>query len=962
MSTTYTPGKLVKIRDREWVVQPSGDPDILLLKPLGGSEEETTGIYIPLEFAEDEPQEVIFPHPTSEDLGDFSRAKLLHDASRLSFRNGAGPFRCLAKLSFRPRSYQMVPLIMALRQEIVRLLIADDVGVGKTIEALLIMKEMLERRTVKRFAVICLPHLCDQWQQEIKDKIGIEAVVIRSNTQAKLDRENQGDVSVFERYPYQIISIDYIKTDQRARTFTALCPELIIVDEVHTCARPEGASDQQQKRFSLLHDIAQKENQHLIMLSATPHSGKAAQFASLLGLLKPEFETLDITTSDTGNSQRQSSRRKLARHFVQRRRSEVEKWMHEDTPFPTREPGEYNYDLTPEYNTLFDDVLTFVRNLISDNDSQKKVHYWTALGLLRGVMSSPAAGISMLKNRREKIITSDELSEFTSNPVLDSSEGFDSDLTPKELIENTDWSWRQIEQLKDFETRLESLSNPKADEKLLTTHTIVENWLEEGFNPVIFCRYISTASYVGEQLKALFAKSKSAKLRKTRIEIVTSEDPDELRRARINDMEDSELRVLIATDCLSEGINLHELFTAVLHYDLPWNPNRLEQREGRVDRFGQTSPTVKTWLLFSKENPVDGVVLNVILRKVVEIKKATGINIPFPEDSQSILETITESLLISAENKVTSRKTANQIEFSFDEFDEAKKISDQVSDSFNRAAEREKVTRSIFAQNAIKAEEIEKDLMDNDKAIGDPSVVQNFVCNAVELLGGQIDAENSKSTQYSFTLQRANLPASLIELLPKDGASSHSVSFHSPCPRDHIYLGRNHLFVEQLCQILLTNTMERDSYAAARAAVIRTDAVSEITTIYLLRARNVIHERTNTTNEHVAEEMILTGFTGDASDLDSGNILSQDECYGLLYTAKATSELSPERRGRVLSAITEKLPELKQNFDDLALSRAQNLVEAHERFSRHFAQDRYGVVQPVLPMDILGIYNLLPAN
>jgi len=176
---------------------PSEDDDLLIVKPLGGGEDEATGIYLPLGFEEDKPREAKFPLPEQDDMGSFATARLLHDAARISFRSGAGPFRSLAKLSFRPRAYQMVPLIMALRQEIVRLFIADDVGVGKTIEALLILKELLERRVIRRFTILCLPHLCDQWQQEIRDKLGMDAVVIRSNTQARLDREIHGDVSVF---------------------------------------------------------------------------------------------------------------------------------------------------------------------------------------------------------------------------------------------------------------------------------------------------------------------------------------------------------------------------------------------------------------------------------------------------------------------------------------------------------------------------------------------------------------------------------------------------------------------------------------------------------------------------------------------------------------------------------------------------------------------------------------------
>ena len=121
-------------------------------------------------------------------------------------------------------------------------------------------------------------------------------------------------------------------------------------------------------------------------------------------------------------------------------------------------------------------------------------------------------------------------------------------------------------------------------------------------------------------------------------------------------MESSDKRILVCTDCLSEGINLHNLFTAVVHYDLPWNPNRLEQREGRVDRFGQVSPTVKATLLYSSDNPIDGIVLDVILRKVREIRRATGVNVPFPENSESVIDTITKALLLNPDRKISTRE------------------------------------------------------------------------------------------------------------------------------------------------------------------------------------------------------------------------------------------------------------------------------------------------------------------
>ncbi|MBA7562699.1 RNA polymerase-associated protein RapA [subsurface metagenome] len=183
MNFDFKPGSLVTLRDRPWMVLPSEDDDLLLVKPLGGSEDEITGIFKPLANKADLPASYNFIKPSERDLGDYSSAKLLYNATRLSFRNAAGPFRCLGKLSFRPRAYQIVPLIMALRHEIVRMIIADDVGIGKTIESLLIAKELYERKEIKRFAIVCLPHLCDQWQDELKSKFGIEAAIIRFKDQ-----------------------------------------------------------------------------------------------------------------------------------------------------------------------------------------------------------------------------------------------------------------------------------------------------------------------------------------------------------------------------------------------------------------------------------------------------------------------------------------------------------------------------------------------------------------------------------------------------------------------------------------------------------------------------------------------------------------------------------------------------------------------------------------------------------
>lgn len=953
MSTLLQPGKLVSLRGREWVVLPSDDPNLLVVKPLGGSDDEIAGIYLPLKIETDSPVDARFAPPDANDLGDMSTARLLYDSARLAFRNGAGPFRALAKLSFRPRAYQIVPLVMALRQDTVRLLIADDVGVGKTIEALLIVREMLERRKIKRFAVVCLPHLCEQWQEEIRSKLDIEAVIIRSNTQARLDRQIQGDASVYDYYPYQIVSIDFIKSDVRRDVFIEQCPELVIVDETHTCARPSGASAAQQQRYHLVSKIAAKPGKHLILLTATPHSGKAEEFQSLLGLVRPKFETLDLPSST------QEQRRELAQHFVQRKRADVEKWMDEDTPFPKREAFELPYALSSDYAAFFNDILDFARKLLvhdSSSQRQKRVHYWTALALLRGVMSSPDAGVKMLNTRLDKLTLvgkdgdtaiGDDVDLDAGNPVGDLDYGFEGDNAPTQVVEHGDWTDHQRRQLRQFAERLGSLGNIKDDQKLYAAAIVLEDWIEHGFKPVVFCRYIETANYLGKHLEPALRK----KFPKIDVCVITSEDPDDIRKQRIADMAGDKPRVLIATDCLSEGINLQELFTAVLHYDLPWNPNRLEQREGRVDRFGQKAPEVKACLLYGEDNPIDGIVLDVLLRKVREIKKATGINVPFPEDSQSVIDTITQALLLNPDRRIERKRNAQQqVLFDFSDFSEAATAKANVTRKIDEAAEREKASRSIFAQNAIKAQDIEEDLRTVDEAIGNVKSVEDFVTSALQnLFGVQVTRGRE-----GYGIVMGNMPPQLVDLLPS--GSVVRVSFESPTPEGYHYLGRNNHFVEQLCQIVMANTLSRMDKRAARAAVIRTRQVTKKTTLMLFRCRNVI-EQGKGGHQIVAEEMLLWGWRGTPQDKE---FIKHIEAKELLASAQASSDLSPQSRASFLENEMGLLGSLEAEFDLIAERQSKRLVEAHERFSSLMDKERFQVVYPVLPMDFLGIYILLP--
>ena len=941
----YKAGSLVTLRNRPWIVLPSDDKDLLLIKPLGGTDLEITGIYKPLANAADKPQRYDFVKPTASDLGDFASAKLLYNAARLSFRNAAGPFRCLGKLSFRPRSYQMVPLIMALKQDVTRLLIADDVGVGKTIEGLLIAKELYERKEIKRFAVVCLPHLCDQWQDELKNKFGIEAVVIRSGTATALERQIRAHENIFRAYPFQVISIDYIKSGSKRQVFIDHCPEMILVDEAHSCAKPAGANTSQQLRHKLLSDIAKKENQHLILLTATPHSGKQQEFQSLLGLLKPEFEKSEvITATDT-------QRKALAKHFIQRRRGDVMMWLDEETSFPERKSEEIPYEIAPEYAAVFDEILSYARDSVSQHSGdgrKQRYSYWDALALLRGVMSSPAAGISMLQKKAQKkrLLDDDDLieDENESAGVLDLDNSQDDNLPLSVLGKAGDISSSESTKLLQYAQRMQQLYGVEKDRKAKELLIQLKTLIERGFNPIVFCRYIQTANYLGEILKPYFSGKNYKNLH---VEVVTSELNDELRREKIEQMNQSERRLLIATDCLSEGINLQEGFNALLHYDLPWNPNRLEQREGRIDRFGQQAPVVEVGMLYGSNNPIDGVVLEVLLRKAREIRRTIGVSVPFPENSASVMEAVTNAVLLKPSVKIIQDGQLSLFDMDEIEVEKKKAIS-----AFDMAAKREEASRSIFAQHAIKAHEIEEDLRDVDEAIGNVQAVEDFVVETLRFMGVQTDKKKE-----GYKIFSSNLPQRLRELL---GTKPEMlISFKSPTPTGYKYIGRNHPFTEHLSQMVINNALQHNGQYAARAAVMRTADVAEKTVLFQLRVRNVIAEQP-LNKEIVAEEMWLWGFKG---EVGNKHYIDKEKALALLMTATPAGNMEEGEKAYWLGEEMEWVAnetQFRAVTDEVALERANHLVESHTKFKKLVSGSVYKVVEPVLPMDVLGIYIFLP--
>ncbi len=400
-------------------------------RSVGGTEDEVAGIYLPLERVES--AQFDLPDPTHP--GDYRSSRLLRDAVRLGFRSSAGPFRSFARIAVEPRPYQLVPLLMALKLDPVRLLIADDVGIGKTIEAGLIARELIDRGEVERLAVLCPPQLAEQWQVELHDKFHIDAELVVAASAARLERNCRVGQSLFDLHPFVIVSADFIKSDRRRDEFLRTCPELVIIDEAHTCAYGGEGRGGRHQRHHLVSGLAANLKRHLILVTATPHSGNEAAFRSLLALLNPDFAELP---DDMTGKENEHHRRKLAAQFVQRKRGDIQRYLETDTPFPMREGGdvEETYKLSEDYKRLFERVLKYAREIVTNpadgNQHRQRVQWWSALALLRSLASSPAAAAATLRTRAasadtETVAEADEIGRRGVLDVVDdeSAEGID---------------------------------------------------------------------------------------------------------------------------------------------------------------------------------------------------------------------------------------------------------------------------------------------------------------------------------------------------------------------------------------------------------------------------------------------------------------------------------------------------------------------------------------------------------
>ncbi|BCL80110.1 helicase SNF2 family protein [Ktedonobacteria bacterium brp13] len=562
------------------------------------------------------PQPVGFDTPVRLDT--FLNAVRWGAASSADVKAIQAPFRSGVDLE----DYQLDPVARAIQMPRVSLLIADDVGLGKTIEAGLVAQELIIRHRARRILIICPASLQVQWHDQMRDKFGLEFRIIDSHSLHDLRRERGLHVNPWTHFPRLITSIDFLKRERPMRLFSEILPpegaspyprkfDLLILDEAHNVA-PSGsgryATDS--LRTAALRRLT-PHFEHKLFLSATPHNGYSNSFSSLLELLDNQRFARGV----------EPDREQLNAVMVRRLKSELPKRWDGTARFHERKITEIEVAYTQRERDLHQALQQYSALRIAhakDNTEQYATEF-VAMLLKKRLFSSPAAFSTTLNKHESSLKESKRHTSLTRRPgmgilrsqVEQVEEEHDDDESLSEATaaaleataplfsETSPEEQRLIQQMRTLSEQAHHQLDSKA-QRLLA-------WLEENVRPggkwsqervIIFTEYRDTQNWLAGLLAREGFAEKGPDGERRLLTLyggMATEDRERVKASFQADPADSSVRILLATDAASEGIDLQNHCSKLIHYEIPWNPNRMEQRNGRVDRHGQRAAVVNIY-------------------------------------------------------------------------------------------------------------------------------------------------------------------------------------------------------------------------------------------------------------------------------------------------------------------------------------------------------------------------------
>lgn len=835
----FAPGNVINARHRLWRVD-GCHGEVLTATAIDGQAEQVQ-FYLPFETIQ--PGEL--PLPAADRVGTYQAQQLLLRAYRLSMLHGTAPLLSLQRSRVIPKDYQLVPVVMSLEMPRVRLLLADDVGLGKTIEAGLILTELLARQLARRILIIVPANLREQWREALDYFFHLPARIISTRHRREMERELPAGTNPWEAYPVLITSMDYAKQPAIKNQILEVPWDAVLFDEAHQVARPHRASPDQRVKMDRneLASLLAPRVRHLLLLTATPHNGYSDSFASLLDLLE--------VNAVAGPAHAPTILRDTARrHVCQRRRQDVEAWFADApdrSPFPQRDqaevivsPSVYEMDAIRAVESYGERVL---QQAASGPARYQTLAHWTVLHLHKRALSSPEALRRSLKNRRVGLASrlqeqlaeasvsvdvarANALDEDTGERLDEEEAGFRVERTPFGPVEVIKAELAALEQVLALAEKV----TPRRDAKLQKLlDTVLMGRLRQQPKVVLFTRYLDTLTYLAEQI--------GQDKRYTDTEILTIHGGlnERQRRDVFSAFDRARKAVLLATDAISEGINLQHVCAQVVHYELPWNPNRLEQRNGRVDRFGQREKTVYIRTMVMDET-LDATILKVLVEKAEQIRRDYGFSPPYFGDETNIIDLIQQHGI-----SLTPRQLSL-----FDPFDALPASTEPVADPFAPETLARIRAESFYGQTEVSLPEVEQRLRQTAETIGSPEEIQKFVLSGLNRFGCRIEEQGSGIYRIALTHPALQLTSS--------GPVLEKATFDAEAALDDPHLtglDLGHPLVRRLLELVKQEAFTGTEHYGRTAYVVTPDVIEPVALFHLLARYGV-----NTTPAAIVEELI----------------------------------------------------------------------------------------------------------
>jgi len=631
MSTAPEIGQLVIVRRRPFVVvdvQSQGIPgdspeqqNLSNLVRLSSVEDDSLGeelaIIWDLEPGAAIREQSSLPEPKAFDeprvLAAFLDAVRWGAVSQANDRELQSPFRSGIEID----EYQLDPVVRALTMPRVNLLIADDVGLGKTIEAGLVVQEMIIRHRIRTVLIVCPSSLEIQWKEEMRDKFGLEFRIIDSETIGQLRRKRGIHVNPWKHFPRLITSIDFIKRERPLRLFRETLPagdqptyprkyDLMIVDEAHNVAPAgRGKYSTDSMRTLAVRTLA-PHFEHKLFLSATPHNGYRESFSALLELLDNQRFARAVMPNRT----------QLGAVMVRRMKSELKLRWDGSRRFAERVVQYIEVPYTETEKRAHHSLQAYSRLRLKNagSDAEKFAAEFVVKLLKKRLFSCPAAfGSTLEKHRRTMAGTKSSFVGTASwrRQIEAAEEDYGNDEDAENSSQDAvEFASGALTAIGSEDTRLlRELSDYAASASVRpdTKAQALIDWLNQYIRPanrwgdervIIFTEYRATQKWLydllaregfvtGERLLMIYGG-------------MPSDERERIKAAFQASLNESSIRILLATDAASEGINLQNHCSRMIHYEIPWNPNRMEQRNGRVDRHGQKANEVHIYHFVGK--------------------------------------------------------------------------------------------------------------------------------------------------------------------------------------------------------------------------------------------------------------------------------------------------------------------------------------------------------------------------